>query len=101
MFVEVELRGKPRHEVLVVPRSSLHGHRIYVVTPENRLEVRKVGIAFMQTGFAVISEGLKAGDKIVVSDPIPAIEGMLLNPVDDKMTAQTLQSEAIGEGSVK
>jgi len=61
MFVEVELRGKPRPNQLVVPRAALHDGIVYVVNGENRLEKRKIQVAFAQTNFAVIASGLTAG----------------------------------------
>ena len=49
MFVEVELRGRPRPGRVVVPRAALRDGRLLVVDAENRLSIRKVGIAFRQT----------------------------------------------------
>jgi hypothetical protein len=46
---------------------------------------------FHQGPVSVISSGIQAGDRIVVSDPVPAVAGMLLNPVsDDALQSQTL-----------
>lgn len=101
MFVEVELRGRPRPGQLVVPRTSLHGDNIYVVGPDDRLEIRPVEIAFVQTDFAVIKSGLKAGERIVVSDPIPAIAGMLLAPTEDSAVRGELIRLAEGGGTVR
>jgi len=101
MFVEVELRGKPRPGQVVVPRAALHGRQVYVVTAENRLERRGVAVAFMQTNFASIKSGLKAGERVVISDLIPAVEGMLLDPVMDDDAARALIDEAEGRGPVR
>lgn len=101
MFVEVELRGRPRPNQLVAPRAALHGEQVYVVNGENRLEKRAVKIAFEQTNFAVIESGIKAGERIVVSDPIPAIDGMKLEPTNDEQALRALIAEAGGEGTVK
>ncbi len=101
MFVEVELKGRPRAGQIVVPRSSLHGTNVYVVTDGNRLEIRTVEIAFVQTDFAVIKNGLKAGERIVVSDPIPAISGMLVEPTEDKAVSAKLILTAEGGGDIR
>lgn len=101
MFVEVELRGRPHPSQIVVPRSSLHGDNIYVVTTDNRLEIRAVEIAFVQTDFAVIKSGLKAGENIVVSDPIPAIAGMLVDLTEDPDVLADLVLLAEGGGDVR
>ncbi len=101
MFVEVELRGKPRPGQVVVPRAALHGRQVYVVTAGNRLERRVVDVAFLQTNFASIKTGLKAGERVVISDLIPAVEGMLLDPVMDDDAARALIDEAEGRGRVR
>jgi len=101
MFVEVELRGRAQAHRIVVPRSSLHDGAVYVATPENRLDIRSVEVSFTQTDFAVIRSGLTPGERIVVSDPVPAIGGMLLAPVPDPETEAALIAEAEGRGSVR
>jgi RND family efflux transporter MFP subunit len=94
MFFEVELRGRPREGCTVVPRSALHGNEVYVVASELRLEKRIVKVNFNQRNFVCLKEGLEQGETIIVSDPIPAIEGMLLNPVMDEKLEQDLLIEA-------
>ncbi|HER25821.1 MAG TPA: efflux RND transporter periplasmic adaptor subunit, partial [Rhodospirillales bacterium] len=101
MFVEVELRGRPRPGQIVVPRSALHGNTVYVVDGENRLRIRPVEVAFSQTDFVVIKKGLAAGDIIVISDPIPAIDGMLLAPQVDPESRAALVAQAEGAGAVR
>ena len=96
MFVEVELRGKPRSDVLIIPRSALHGGLTYVVHRESRLAMRKVEIGLIQPGFAVIKTGLQAGERVVISDLIPAIEGMALDPVLDQDALAQLLKQAAG-----
>lgn len=101
MYVEVELRGAPRPGRIVVPRHALHGDRVHVANAENRLEIREVEIELTQTNFAVIKKGLTPGERIVVSDPVPAIDGMLLEPVADERSAAALAAEAVGTGGVR
>ncbi len=101
MFVEVELSGKPRPGQVVVPRAALHGRQVYVVNAETRLERRDVEVAFLQTNFASVKSGLRAGEQVVISDLIPAIDGMLLDPVMDDDAARALIDEAEGRGPVR
>jgi multidrug efflux pump subunit AcrA (membrane-fusion protein) len=101
MFCEVELSGKSIPETVVIPRSALHDGAVYVVNSQNRLEKKSVTLAFSQTNFHAIEGGLNVGELIVVSDLIPAIEGMLLQPIADEDLAATLIAEATGEGEVK
>lgn len=101
MFVEVELKGRPRPDQIVIPRSSLHGSNVYLVNPEGRLEIRPVEVAFAQSDFAVVKSGLEVGEKIIVSDPIPAIAGMLVMPSIDTEASAMLIEQAEGGGSVR
>lgn len=80
MFVEVELRGKPYRDRVVVPRAAIHAGRVYVAGVENRLVIRPVEVEFVQGEEAILASGLEPGERLVVSDLIPAIEGMLLAP---------------------
>ena len=101
MFCEVELRAKPRTGRIVVPRTAIRDGQVFVLNAENRLESRPVEIAFSQGGLASIRSGLKPGEKLVVSDPTPAIEGMLVEPTDDDAALQRLVAEAQGEGPLQ
>jgi multidrug efflux pump subunit AcrA (membrane-fusion protein) len=58
--------------------------RLYLVNQESRLELREVEVGMIQSEFVVIDKGLLAGERVVVSDLIPAIRGMLLKPTEDE-----------------
>jgi RND family efflux transporter MFP subunit len=96
-FVEVELIAPALEKQIVVPLSSLHGGKIYVVDGENRLAIRKVKTVFSQMGFAVLKGGIKPGEQVITSDLPSAIEGMLLDPQDDKKSKRKMVSEATGK----
>lgn len=96
MFLEVELTGRPLPDQVVVPRTALHADRVYVVGKDNRLERRLVEVGIRQPGFLTITAGLAAGERVVVSDLSPAIEGMLTRPVPDEETAARLRRAAAG-----
>jgi len=101
MFVEVELRGKPIPNQIIVPLSALHEGKIYVVDDESRLDIRPVKIQFTQGDFASLAKGSKPGESVVVSDPIPAVKGMLLNPTEDKKAKKRLVLAATGKAPEK
>jgi membrane fusion protein, multidrug efflux system len=94
MFVEVELHGRATAPLAVIPRAALRADRVYVVGEDQRLEVRPVEVAFLQGDVAVIASGLAAGEQVVVSDLIPAIEGMRLTPRHDDELLAKVRSEA-------
>lgn len=99
MFVQVVLRGKSGGARLVVPRSAVRSGAVYVADWENRLRRRPVEVLFDQGQLSVIADGLEAGERVVISDLVPAVEGMLLQPqVDDDFTASLQTAPASGDG---
>ena len=96
-FVEVELRGSPKGNQVIVPTSALHEGNVYVLGEDNRLDIRKVNVAFIQGRYAVLASGLDPEEKLIVSDLIPSIQGMLLEPIMDKKTRGMLMMEVSGK----
>ena len=101
MYCEVELSGAVRAGCIVIPRSALHDGHVYVVGKDRRLERRPVEVEFAQSQFACLREGLDDAEMLVVSDPTPAIEGTLVEPVEDDRVRQRVIAQARGEGPVK
>ncbi len=106
MYVEVELRAPPRAEQIVVPRSAIHaaddgGSVVYVAGDDGRLVIRAVDLAVMQGDIGVLKTGLDAGERVVVSDLVPAIEGMLLAPNEDDALAGRLRAQAAGATALR
>jgi len=97
MYVEVELQGAPRPGCRAVPRSALRGHSLHVATPDSRLETREVEVAFVQDSYACIASGIEPGEQVVLTELVPAIEGMLLVPRPDEDAALALQAAVAGE----
>lgn len=92
MFTEVELTA-PEISRIVIPRRALHGGRAYLMGQDDTLEIREVSVEYTQGDDAVIAGGLKAGERIVISDLTPVIPGMPLSSV--------ARAETAGEESVK
>jgi len=100
-YCEVELRGKVLPQRVVVPRVALHENALYVVNDTNRLERHEVVVLFAQSDFLCIGEGIEAGARVVVSDPTPAVEGMLVTPVTDEDLTAVLLEQAEAETDVR
>lgn len=88
MFVEVTLSANPVSGV-IIPRSALRDGRVMTVDDNSRLISKPMTAKLVQGNVALISEGLEAGAQIVVSTPVPRMEGMLLqlHPDNDLMEA--------------
>lgn len=99
-FVEVELSGRPLEDEIVVPASALHQGKLYVVNEENRLDIRPAQVKFYQGSFAVLAKGASEGDLIVLTELVPAVDGMLLKPENDKKRVERLAQEAQGKTPV-
>ncbi len=92
MFVKVVLSGNNRTPRLVVPRSAVRAGTVWVADDDNRLRRRNVKTLFSQGEISVIAEGLEPGERVVVSDLVPAVEGMLLQVQVDEVLNQSLVS---------
>lgn len=101
MYVEVELWGQPVGDTVVIPRSALHDGMVYLLTDQNRLERRPVTVGVSQGGVATVTDGLRSGDRIVTTDLVPAVDGMLLKPTDDPDALRVLTGEATGQGAMR
>lgn len=99
MYVEVRVCAPARPNAVVVPRTAIHAGRVYVADGQDRLAVRTVETGFEHGDFAVVRSGLAPGERVVISDPVPAIDGMKLVVSADTAAADTLAAEARGAGS--
>lgn len=91
MYTAVDLYA-PAIDALVIPRKVIHEGRVYLVGADQKLEIRAVEVLFTQGDFALISEGLSEGDKVIVNDLIPVIQGMPVAPVTDQRYQDELKS---------
>jgi len=95
LYCEVELQGRKRDDRFVVPVHAVHGGYVHLVDQENRLVKKNVTVEMIMGDFAVIREGLKDDELIVTTDLVPAIEGMLLDPVSDEKMDQRIRAQGI------
>jgi RND family efflux transporter MFP subunit len=76
-FVRVEIEGKTRSGVTVLPARAIHGgNQVWVANAENRLERRNVAIGFSTADEAHVIKGVEDGARVVVSPLALPIEGM-------------------------
>lgn len=81
MYTSVEFIA-PARNLLLLPRKALHQGRVYIAGVDNRLEIRAVTVLHKQGEFVVIAQGLNEGEKVIVTDIIPVVEGLPLKLVD-------------------
>ncbi len=97
MFVNVVMRGKKSMQRVLVPRSAVRANTVYVADEDNRLRRRSVKILFSQGDISVVEEGLEPGERVVVTDLVPAVDGMLLQVELDEELNRSLKAH--GKGS--
>lgn len=86
-YVRVTIDGARVPDVFKIPSSALHGgSRVWLMTNENRLEVRAVTACWQGKDEVFISNGLKTGEQLVVSALGTPIQGMLLSRPGAKIT---------------
>ena len=100
MYVEVELQGKPRNQTIVIPRSAVHQEQVYIANEQNRLEKRQIEIDFQQRNLLSVKSGIRVNERIIISDLVPAIDGMLLKPQTDKAALAKIIKEATSSETV-
>lgn len=85
MFIKASLIGQPSPQ-FSVPEKALHTNRIYLMDSENKLKIVPVSVLYRNQSATVIqateSATITAGDRLVLNDLLPAIEGMNLTDND-------------------
>ncbi len=99
MYTAVELFS-PAKPTLVLPRKAVHQGRIYIADENNTLKIQAVHILFQQ-GDMVVLDSVKdkslLGQKIIISDVIPVIEGLPLKVITAEEYQKNLALKARGE----
>lgn len=83
LFVDARITGKTYDGAFRIPRSALYGrNEIYVIGKDDILEKRAVTIASAERDMIIVSEGVKAGERIVTSPLRGAAPGAKVAPQD-------------------
>ena len=98
MFCRVDLTAPARPGQVVLPRSAVHDHTVYLIDSAQRLKKRPVDIAFAQGELVIIAGGLSGGETVVVSDPAFAITGMKVRTMTDNDLLQVITQQAENKG---
>jgi multidrug efflux pump subunit AcrA (membrane-fusion protein) len=99
MYTSVELFS-PARARFILPRKAIHQGRVYIATVDNTLSIRRVKPLFLQGNLVVLSDensDITIGEKIIISDVIPVMEGMPLNVIPDARYEKILALKALGK----
>lgn len=92
-FVRVKISAPEKTDMILITRDVLRhaddGSRyVYVMNTDQRLARRPVSVGSISGNMVVVSTGLDVGDNLILSDPQPAIQGMLLDAVIEPAVAK-------------
>lgn len=76
MFVKAAITGPTIEAALVIPREGLRNNSEAYVIEDGKLVVRQLNVVFKNNQEAIITEGLQAGDQVIVSvlqNPLPGM----------------------------
>jgi len=83
MFVSARLEGSGRETLVAAPRSALKRNEfVYVVRPDNTIDVRQVRAAQTTANEVLFREGVADGERVVVSVLTSPRQGMAVTPID-------------------
>ncbi|OAJ95175.1 efflux RND transporter periplasmic adaptor subunit [Vibrio bivalvicida] len=77
MFVRAFIEGQANPS-WVIPERALHGNKIYLMDESNKLVIKPVSVLYRRDNQVIIDGELNQGDKLILNDLLPAINGMLL-----------------------
>ncbi len=87
MFVLAEIKGRVISDRIIIPAQALHNSEgIWIIRDDNTLTQRKVSQLYTQGGLAVISEGIRPGERVCVAGVEFATENLTVRPVQSAET---------------
>lgn len=80
MYAEVNVDLERRDHVLTIPVTAVHDGLAYVVTAENRVEIRKIDVGLQTANRAEIRSGLQENEMVVVGITSGLQAGAIVTP---------------------
>jgi multidrug efflux pump subunit AcrA (membrane-fusion protein) len=78
-YVRVEIEGRKLDNVFQVPRTAVRDNSsIWIVGENQTLEIRSVHPVWRDADIVLLQDGLKSGERLIVSDLAAAVEAMAL-----------------------
>lgn len=88
LFVEASIKGRAMNNAVQIPSKGLRpGDQIYVVDSNGLLDIRTAKVEYANADYAVITDGLRPGERLVVSALRNPISGMALATIDERVYA--------------
>jgi RND family efflux transporter MFP subunit len=102
-YVRVKILGRKLDNVFQIPRTALKDNSsIWIVGENQTLEIRKVRAVWRDADVVLLKDGLKPGERLIVSDLSAPVEGMAVR-VDilksEMKSDQTVKEKAAKNGN--
>lgn len=82
LFVEAQIDGIILKDIFSIPINAIsENNEVYIVNNDNELVSRQLSILKKYSNFVIVKDGLKAGERIVISKLSTASNGIKVNPV--------------------
>jgi len=94
-YVQVAIQGFALADVVAIPPIGLRdGNQVWIKTDDNKLEIRKVDVAWVEDNLVLIGNGLKADESVITSRIATPVPGMKL-----KLTGKDTSSADVAGGT--
>ena len=92
LFVDAAVNGREVRDAVRIPSKGLRpGDQVFVVDSSGALSIRSADVAYSNTDFAIIRDGVQAGERVVVSALRNPVTGMALATIDETRVAARRQ----------
>ena len=82
LFVEAQIDGIILKDIFSIPVNAIsENNEVYIVNNDSELVSRQLSILKKYSDFVIVKDGLKAGERIVISKLSAASNGIKVNPV--------------------
>ncbi len=90
LFVNADIEGRQAEKVVVLPRTALRdNNQVLIVDKDQKLRFRNIKLLRLYQNDLLIEGGLEDGERVCVSPIQTAIDGMTVNPVNDRAVQST------------
>ena len=87
--MDAKIAGRELSNAVRIPSRGLRpGNQVFVVDSSGLLDIRNASVAHLTSEYAVLSGGLRPGERLVVSTLRNPISGMALSTIDEQRYAR-------------
>ncbi len=77
MFVRAYIEGQANPS-WSIPERAVHGDKVYLMSDDNTLIIKTIEVLYRRDNHVIVDGEFEQGQKLVLNDLLPAINGMLL-----------------------